>query len=253
MRKGLIWISSFLLVAGLGLSLRLWIFELDVSAPHTTLHVGESVQLVVTRKTWLGTEPLAHPERTKYITTWETMTAVDPDGKVTAVGTWGEAQESSIVTAYNGKQRGSVNLSVRADGSGPTLDFVVDASPVVGEHAMTCCSAPVQLIEGQRTAFRLLRHDPQHRDVTRRATGTRYTLFFGSGVPNDPNAAQIVGYGEGINSATFRVDDEQGMIIAPGSIGNLNAFHVLVLARNGEDVGWKEIKLTHAAASPDVR
>jgi hypothetical protein len=85
--------------------------------------------------------------------------------------------------------------------------------------------------------------------VTRRNTGTRYTLFFGSGVPNDPNAAQIVGYGEGIGPATFQVDDERGMIIAPGSIGRLNFFTVLVLARNGEAVGWKQIKLAHASAS----
>lgn len=40
------------------------------------------------------------------------------------------------------------------------------------------------------------------------------------------------------------------MIIAPASIGKLNAFHILVLARNGEEVGWKQIKLGHAAASP---
>jgi hypothetical protein len=35
----------------------------------------------------------------------------------------------------------------------------------------------------QRAAFRVLRHDPQHSDVTRRETGTHYTLFFGSVYP----------------------------------------------------------------------
>jgi hypothetical protein len=40
-------------------------------------------------------------------------------------------------------------------------------------------------------------------------------------VPNDPNAAQIVGYGEGINPMTFRIDDERGTIVAPTSIGHL--------------------------------
>jgi hypothetical protein len=39
------------------------------------------------------------------------------------------------------------------------------------------------------------------------------------------------------------------MLIAPASIGKLNAFHILVLARNGEEVGRKQIKLVHAAAS----
>jgi hypothetical protein len=75
-------------------------------------------------------------------------------------------------------------------------------------------------------------------------------MFFGSGVPNDPTAAQIVGYGQGIDPNTFRINDEHGMLIAPASIGKLNAFHILVLARNGKKVGWKQIKLVHAAASP---
>jgi hypothetical protein len=249
MWKRLLWAAGLTLVAVLSLWLRLWISDLDVSAPHTTLRVGESVQLRVARKTVFGTEPLAHPEQTKYITTWETMTAVEPDGRVTAVGTWGEKHETSVVMAFNGKLSGNLYLAVRADGPGPTLDFVVDATPVVGGPVTTCCSAPVQLVEGQQAAFRVWRHDSQHSDVTRRTTGTRYTLFFGSGVPNDPNTAQIVGYGEGINPATFRIDDEHGVIVAPVSIGKLNSFHVLVLARNDEDVGWKEIKLTHPATS----
>jgi hypothetical protein len=137
------------------------------------------------------------------------------------VGTWGKARETSGVTAFNGKLHGSIGFFIRSEGPGPSLDFIVDAPSVVGMPAATCCSTPVQLIEGQRAAFRVLRHDPQHSDVTRGITGTRYPLFFGSGVPNDPNAAQIVGYGEGIGPATFQVDDERGMIIAPASIGRL--------------------------------
>jgi len=77
--------------------------------------------------------------------------------------------------------------------------------------------------------------------VTLRLSGTRYTLFFGSGVPNDPNAARIVGYGEGINPATFQINDEHGMIEVPSSIGRLNHFTVLVFARNREALGWEAI------------
>jgi hypothetical protein len=40
------------------------------------------------------------------------------------------------------------------------------------------------------------------------------------------------------------------MIIAPASIGKLNACPILVLSRNGEEVGRKQIKLVRAAASP---
>jgi hypothetical protein len=72
-----------------------------------------------------------------------------------------------------------------------------------------------------------------------------------SGVPNHPDAAQIVGYGEGINPMTFRIDDDRGTIVAPASIGHLNYFTVLVFARNAEAVGWKQFILVHAAA-PDL-
>jgi len=74
-------------------------------------------------------------------------------------------------------------------------------------------------------------------------------LFFGSGVPNDRNAARIVGYGEGINPATFRIDDEHGVIEAPVSIGQLRSFTVLIFARNGTDVGWKQIRLLPASTA----
>lgn len=250
MSRHLWWALGFLLLALFGfgcLGLRLWISGLDVSASHTTLRMGETVQLAVARKTWLGTEPLQSPGRTVYVTTWETMTPVDRDGKVTAVGTWGEARESSVVTAVNGKLHGSLNFTVLAEGPGPSLDFNVDAPSVIDMSTATCCSPPARLDEGQRAAFYVLRHDPPHSDVTRRSTGTHYTLFFGSGVPDDPNAAQIVGYGKGIGPTTFRVDDENGMIIAPDSIGDLNFFTVLILARNGEAVGWKQIRLGHGS------
>jgi len=93
MRKFL-WIAVFVALVAIGLRLRLWISDLDVSAPRTTLHMGETVQLNVSRKTWLGTTPLKQPEQTQYITNWETMAVVEPDGKVTAVGTWGEQKRA---------------------------------------------------------------------------------------------------------------------------------------------------------------
>jgi hypothetical protein len=254
MHSRLMWVAGFALfalVVGASLWLRLWVSGLDVSASRTTLQLGETVQLAVAKKTWLGTEPLAHPERTEYITNWESIAVVEPDGRVTAVGVWGEAKETTNVMAFNGKLKEIVRFSLRALGPGPSLDFVAEAPPVTDMRTAACCSIPVRLAEGQQLRFRVLRRDMQHTDVTRRSSGTRYTLFFGSGVPNDPNAAQIVGYGEGINPMTFRIDDERGAIVAPTSIGHLNYFTVLVFARNSEAVGWKQFNLVHAAA-PDV-
>ena len=245
-----LWIAVLLLslLVGFGVWLRLKISPLRLSASHTTLRMGETVQLSVTKKTWLGEEPLAHPERTHYATTFESMAVVESDGKVTAVGTWGKPEETVIVSAFNDKLWGVVGFSLLANGPGPALDFIVEAPSVQRMSTATCCSIPAQVTEGQQVKFRLLRRDAQHSDMTRRSSGTRYTIFFGSGVPNDANPAQIIGYGQSINPATLKVDDEHGVILAPASIGNLNYFTVLIFARNGADVGWKQIQLVHAAS-----
>lgn len=246
------WLIAAALRVGAGLGLRLWIPGLEVSASRTTLHMGESVQLAVARKTWLGSEPIADPERTRYITNFESMAVVEPGGKVTAVGTWGKAEEATNVMAFHGRLKGVVRFSLRAGGPGPSLDFVAEGSRAVGMGTAACCSIPVKLIEGHQLRFRVQRKDAFQTDLTKRSTGTTYTLFFGSGVPNDPNPAQIIGYGKDVNPGTFRIDDEHGMIVAPASIGNLNRFTVLVFARNGEEVGWKQFQLVHNPASPSA-
>ncbi len=73
-------IPTLILLVGASSWLRLKISPLCLSASHSTLHVGESAQLFVTRKTWLGHRPLAHPEKTHYATTFESMAVVEPDG-----------------------------------------------------------------------------------------------------------------------------------------------------------------------------
>lgn len=105
------------------------------------------------------------------------MAVVEPDGKVTAVGTWGEPEESAIVSAINGQLWGMVSFSLLAEGPGPTLDFVVEAPSAQGMSTATCCSTPARLIEGEQVKFRLLRRNAEHTDVTRRSSGTRYILF----------------------------------------------------------------------------
>jgi len=218
-------IPALILLVGIASWLRLRISPLSLSAWHSTLRMGETVQLAVDRKTWLGHQPLAHPEKTHYATTFESMVVVEPDGKVTAVGTWGEPEGSAIISAMNGPLWGKVSFSLLAEGPGPTLDFVVETPSVQGMGTATCCSTPARLIEGKQVKFHLLRRNLQHTDVTRRITGTRYVLFFGSGKPNDTNAAQIVGYGAGINPANFLIDDEHGMIVPPQFYRSVESLH----------------------------
>jgi len=160
--RTVVWITIFAVFVAVVLFLRLWVSDLDVSAPQTTLHMGETVQLKVSRKTLLGTTPLDHPERTEYITNWESMAVVEPDGKVTAVGTWGKSEESTEVMAFNGKLSGKVDLSIVAGGPGPTLEFTADAPPVSSMGTATCCSTPVRVVEGQQIRFKVLRRNTEH-------------------------------------------------------------------------------------------
>jgi len=147
--RRVLWVGTLALILLVGFAswLRLRIAPLRLSASHSTLRMGETVQLSVTKKTWLGHKPLDHPERTHFLTTFESMVVVEPDGKVTAVGTWGEPKESAIVSAINGQLWGMVSISLLAEGPGPTLDFVVEAPSVPGMSTATCCSTPAQLIE----------------------------------------------------------------------------------------------------------
>src|SRR5947209_19298738 len=107
-------ILALMLLVGFASWLRLRIFPLSLSASHSTLRMGETAQLSVTKRTWLGHQPLAHPERTHYATSFESMAVVEPDGKVTAVCTWGAPKESALVSAINGQLRGTANFSLIA-------------------------------------------------------------------------------------------------------------------------------------------
>ena len=64
--RRVLWIAilALMLLVGFASWLRLGVSPLSVSVSHSTLRMGETVQLSIAKKTWLGQEPLAHPERT---------------------------------------------------------------------------------------------------------------------------------------------------------------------------------------------
>lgn len=81
--------------------------KLQLDAPTTTLRVGESTQVTVRKKlSWLRTRELEKPSETSFSTTSESALVVEPDGKVTCVGTYGRSQEGAWVSAYNGRSGG---------------------------------------------------------------------------------------------------------------------------------------------------
>jgi len=91
----------------------------------------------------------------------------------------------------------------------------------------------------------LIQSRASRQDLTSSATGTRYTLFFGSGVPNDPSPSRVTGGPDTVTARSFLLDDKQGVITAPDSIGRLNYARVIVFFRNGPLVGWREIVVIH--------
>ena len=70
------------------------------------------------------------------------------------------------------------------------------------------------------------------RDLTARASGTSYLVFGGVGIP-EPNLLAI--------------DDATAVMTAAGSLGQYNRRSVIVFARNGDLVGWTELKIVHAS------
>jgi hypothetical protein len=247
------WPAAFLIVIGLtGCDLLArWGEDLKLTAPRTSLGIGESVRIMVQRKvSWFRTAELTDPSKTIYTTTGEAALVVEPDGWVTCVGTYGRPRESAWISATNGKSHGHLSFALRREGPGPTLDFITapaDLPPLPGKAQspfVSCCSAPLALKEGQQMRFKVQAR-ASGRDLTSSATGTRYTLFVGSGIPNDERPSIITGGSDAVSAKSFLLDATQGAITAPDSIARRNYARVIVFFRNGDLVGWREIVVIH--------
>src|SRR6266581_4902771 len=196
------WPAAFVIVIGLmGCDLLVrWGEDLKLTAARTSLGIGESVRITVQKKvSWFRTAELTDPSKTIYTTTSESALVVEPDGWVTCVGTYGRPRESAWISATNGKSHGHLSFDLRLEGPGPTLDLVTataDLPPVPDNVQQTpfapCCATLLTLKEGQQTRFKI-RARASGRELTSTATGTRYTLFFGSGVPDDLRPSLITG------------------------------------------------------------
>lgn len=243
---GLVFLVWYLTGCGAALG----IFEaLSVSAPTTTLHVGESTQLTVQRKSGLFShQELEHPSATSYYTVSESELIVEPDGRVTCVGTGGRTEDRISVAAQNGRDVGHARFDLLPVGPGPSLDFVTDVPRPATipdnflRYAPCCSGDPIIIAEGKTIQYKLLRHGTPAEDLTSKAT---YTVFFGSGVPNDTRPSVITGGRDYVSFQTFHVDSQHGTIITPPSIGQYNQARIVVFARYGQLVGWKQIVITH--------
>lgn len=220
---------------------------LELQASRTSLGVGESARISVRKKkSWFRTAELSNPQKTIYSTTSESMLMVEPDGTATCVGTHGKSSESAWILATNGNDHGHIAFDLQPFGPGPALEIVTEAARQ-NQPSQLCCGVPlVVLREGEQLKYKVIRHAAPHEDLTLSST---YTLFFGSGLPNDAQPSVVTGGPDYVSSRNVRLDREHGTITAPPSIGRLNWGTIIVFVRQGGLVGWKEISITHIEGS----
>ena len=193
--------------------------DLQVSAPRTTLRVGETVQLSVRQRQPDGTtRDVTDPTSgTRYYTTGESVLIPELDGRVTCIGTGGKDHESAVIGAANGEKTGSLRFELLPAGPGPGLEVTAEKSV---------------LQEGERVQLHVFKSSPAgvRRELTATSTGTRYLLFAGQAFP-DPSVIVV---------------SETGLASAVSSIGSYNYRTVFVFVRNEDSVGWIELKVVHA-------
>ena len=193
--------------------------DLQVSAPRTTLRVGETVQLSVRQRQPDGTtRDVTDPASgTKYYTTGESLLIPELDGRVTCIGTAGKDHGSAVIGAANGERTGSVRFELLPAGPGPGLEVTADKSV---------------LKEGEIVQLHVFKSSPAggRRELTATSTGTRYLLFAGQAFP-DPTVIGV---------------SETGLASAVSSIGSYNYRTVVVFVRNEDSVGWIDLKVVHA-------
>jgi hypothetical protein len=212
--------------------------------------VGESARISVRKKkSWFRTAELANPEKTVYSTTSESMLVIEPDGTATCVGTQGKISGTAWIGATNGKDHGHLAFDLQSVGPGTTLDIVTEAATHQnGEQtSQLCCNgAFAVLMEGTQLKYKVIRHAAPHEDLT---ASSAYTLFFGSGVPNDPHPSVVTGGPDYVSAKNVRLDRQHATITAPISIGRLNWGTVILFVRHGNLAGWKEIAIKHVEGS----
>lgn len=188
-----------------------------LKASRTELGIGESADMKVTRKLPDGSvEDITNNSSTRYITTSESHLIPEPGGKVTCISTSNRPTDNAIITASFNNLSDRLEFDLRQKGPGPGLKVEVEKTT---------------LPAGERTKF-FVRSVKDGRDLTARASGTSYLVFGGVGIP-EPNLLAI--------------DDATAMMTAVGSLGQYNRRSVIVFVRNGDLVGWTELKLVHAS------
>lgn len=190
--------------------------DISAVADRTSLGLGESGRIKVLRRLPDGNrEDISADSKTVYITTSESVLIPEGNGVVTHVGTRDSSTDSATVTVFYGPSSTQVAFDLKSSGPGPTLEI---------ETPKTI------LAVGETQKFSVVRKK-DGAVLTARGSGTQYAVFGGKGSPENELLA---------------IDDAAGTITAEKSLGGYNRRSAILFVRNGNSVGWMELKLIHA-------
>jgi hypothetical protein len=193
--------------------------ELSAVADRTSLGLGESARIKVTRKLQNGrSEDISADPKTVYITTSESVLIPEGSGIVTHIGTKESSVDEATVSVFYGQSFKQISFTLKNTGQGPGLKIETQKTT---------------LEEGEAEHFAVVR-EKDGAVLTARATGTQYVVFGGKGT---------------LENELLTIDDALDTITAPRSLGRYNRRSANLFVRNGDLVGWTELKLIHAPAS----
>ena len=190
--------------------------DISAVADWTSLGLGESARIRVLRRLPDGTrEDVSADSKTVYITTSESVLIPEGNGVVTHVGTHDSSNDSATISVFYGPSSTQVAFDLKSSGPGPTLEI---------ETPKTI------LEEGETQKFSVVRKKDEA-VLTARGSGTQYVVFGGKGT---------------LENELLAIDDAAGTITAEKSLGGYNRRSAILFVRNGNSVGWMELKLIHA-------
>jgi hypothetical protein len=192
---------------------------MQVQTSKRMLRVGETAQVTVVETLADGStrDLTTSMKGTTYRTTSESLLIPEPDGRVTCISTQDENRKFATIGIENGNLRNKITFELRPGGPGPRLQVTAEKP---------------ELHEGEQVQLHVFKSLPtaDRKELTTNSAGTRYLTFSGYGVANQ-DVIKI---------------NETGLASATSSIGKYSFRTVIVFVRNGDAVGWIQLRVIRA-------
>jgi len=190
--------------------------DISAMADRTSLGLGESARIKVLRRLPDGNrEDISADPKAVYITSSESVLIPEGNGVVTHVGARDSSTDNATISVFYGPSSTQVAFDLKSSGPGPSLEIETPKTT---------------LEEGETQKFSVVRKKDEA-VLTARGSGTQYVVFGGKGT---------------LENELLAIDDAAGTITAEKSLGRYNRRSAILFVRNGNSVGWMELKLIHA-------